>query len=471
MQVDVNNIPDNMRVGGGASGSSMTPPVMALLLIAIILMWLLPRKYVVVPFLIGIFLTPFGKQLYVAGVHLFFPRILIMCGWARLCYLKTSSKTKIASGGFTSLDKVFLLWASFRAVATSLEFLDKSAIINQGGFLIDSLGGYFLLRFLIRDQEDVARVVRTFAFIVSILAVTMINEKLRDQNVFGYLGAGFNPFVRDGAIRAQGPFAGPIPAGTFGATLFCLFVWLWYSGKSRYLGIAGMVGSAVMVLTSASSTPVLAFPAGILGIVMWPLRRNMRMIRWGIVAVLVSLHMVMKAPVWMLINHVDLIGGNSGFHRAALIDQFVRHFSDWWLIGVKTTKYWGWDMWDQANQFVAEGETGGLATFICFVLLVSRSFGRLGTARKRVAGKGKKEWLCWLLGCALFSYVVSFFGISFSDQSVFAWFALLVIICVVTTPILAVRPSRGDPQNKPADNLPELAYQSSSEIVPLRMTD
>src|SRR5262249_10617040 len=88
------------------------------------------------------------------------------------------------------------------------------------------------------------------------------------------------------------------------------------------------------------------------------------------------------------------------------------------------------------NQFVAEGETGGLATFICFVLIVSRSFGRLGTARKRSAGARKKEWLFWLLGSALFSFIVSFFGISFSDQSVFGWLAVLAIVNVTTSATL-----------------------------------
>ena len=452
-----------MRVGGGAGESSMTPAVMALLLIAIILMWLLPRKYVVVPFLVGIFLTPFGEQLYVAGMHFFFFRILIICGWARLCYLKTSSKTKIASGGFTSLDKIFLLWASFGAVATILEFMDKSAIINQGGFLIDSLGGYFLLRFLIRDEEDVARVVKTFAVIVSVLALTMINERLMGLNVFGYLGGRFAPFIRDGSIRSQATFAGPIPAGTFGATLFCLFVWLWYSGRSRALGIAGMIGSAVMVLTCASSTPALAFPAGLLGIAMWPLRKNMRTVRWGLVFLLIALHLVMKAPVWMIINHINLVGGNSGYHRAMLIDQFIHHFSDWWLIGVKSSASWGWDLWDQANQFVAEGETGGLATFICFVLLVSWSFGRIGTARKRVAGDSKKEWMCWFLGSALFSFVVSFFGISFSDQSIYGWLALLAIV-VVTTSKMLVRKRTDQRQLNASVSAPLIEYESASIV-------
>jgi hypothetical protein len=455
----------NFKVGGGASASWMDPIVFAMLLIAILLMWLLPRKYVVVPFLLVVFLTPFGQQLYVSGLHLFAYRLLIMCGWIRLLFNKISSKTEIASGEFNSIDKVFLLWGVFRASATFLEFLDTPALVNQCAFLIDSLGGYFLLRSLIRDEEDIARVVSTFAVIVSVFALTMTNERLAGLNLFGYLGGRFSPFIRDGVIRSQGTFLGPIPAGTFGASLFCLFSWLWWSGRSRVMGIVGMIGSVVMVVTSASSTPVLGVLAGILAIALWPLRRNMRAVRWTIVIVLVLVHLVMKAPVWMLIARVDLVGGSSGYHRAALIDNCIRHFSDWWLIGVQSTAYWGFEMWDQANQFVAEAAGGGLATLVCFVLMVSRSFGRLGTARRLARHHREREWMFWLLGSTLFSYVVSFFGISFNDQSSYAWFALLAIICAATAPILARETIEEEQLATIPNAVPQLAYWSPSAAV------
>ncbi len=433
---------DNMRFGGGASGTALNPVVLIILIIAILLIILLPRKYVIVPFLLATFLTPFGQQLYVGGVHLFIPRILILFGWLRIVLSRTKSKDEITSGGFTSIDKIFIYWAIFRATATYLEFLEQGALINQCAFLWDTLGGFFLLRYLIRNEEDILRVAKTFSFIVSVLAVTMLNEKLQGVNVFGYIGGRLSPFIRDGAIRAQGPLTGPIPAGTFASTLAYLFLWLWQSGKSRILGFVGIIAVTIMVVTSASSTPLLAYMAVIIGIVMWPLREKMRTVRWGIALLLIGLHLVMKAPVWFLINHIDFVSGNSGYHRALIIDMCVRHFWDWWLIGVKSTQDWGWDMWDQANQFVGEAEGGGLATLVCFIVLVSRNFGRIGTARKIVAGDRNKEWFLWILGVALFSYVVSFFGISFSDQSAYAWFALLAVISAATAPIL--QPTSGE---------------------------
>jgi hypothetical protein len=145
--------------------------------------------------------------------------------------------------------------------------------------------------------------------------------------------------------------------------------------------------------------------------------------------------------VWFVISHVDIVAGNSSYHRAMLIDTFLRHIGDWWLIGTNDAKNWGWDMWDTSNQFVAEGESGGLITFVCFVLLVSWTFGLIGKARKLVEGDRKKEWFVWFLGVALFTHVVGYFGISYFDQTKFMWYAFLCIVAVSTSSILRPKPA------------------------------
>jgi hypothetical protein len=210
---------ENLRFGGGLSGTALHPIVMILLIIAILLILVLPRKYVIVPFLMAIFLTPFGQQLYVGGVHFFIPRILILFGWARIGLTPKSSESGITSGGFSPIDKVFICWAAFRATATYLEFLEAGALINQCAFLWDTVGGFFLLRYLIREEEDILRVVRTLGFIVCLLAVTMAYEKLHGVNPFGYMGGRLAPMVRDdprGHLRDQFQ---PVPL----PQLSCLF--------------------------------------------------------------------------------------------------------------------------------------------------------------------------------------------------------------------------------------------------------
>jgi hypothetical protein len=157
-------------------------------------------------------------------------------------------------------------------------------------------------------------------------------------------------------------------------------------------------------------------------------------VRWAVVLALVGLDLVMKAPVWFLIARIDIVSGSSGFHRAELIDTFVRHFNEWWLIGTKNAANWGFEMQDTCNEWVEMGETGGLATLLCFVLLVVRSFSRIGKARKRAFQDRDRAWLIWFVGAALFAHAVAFYGISYFDQTKYSWFALLCMISVVTAP-------------------------------------
>ena len=435
--------PGVVAFGGGASHTTLHPVVAAAMIIGFILILILPRKYAAAAFLFVVLLSPPGQQLLLGGVHLYVPSILVLAGLVRMAQAKFSSKAEMFVGGLTSIDKVFLCWAIFRAVASILlNRLDPGAIVYQIGFLWTALGGFFLLRFLIQDEESVVTVIKTFALFVAVVAVTMSNEKFHDLNVFGYLGStSLYPDIREGSIRARGPFEHEILAGVFGATLVPLFLWLWHSKKSRMVAFVGLIGSTVMVLTSTSSTSLMTYMAVVLGCCFWVFRKHMRTFRWGLVMLLILLQIVMKAPVWFVINHVDLVPGNSSYHRAMLIDVFIRHFWDWWLVGTNDAKNWGWDMWDTSNQFVNEGESGGLATFICFILLISWTFGMLGKARKLVEAEGdrKKEWSLWFLGVALFSHLVGFFGISYFDQTKFMWYSVFAIIIAITVPILGTK--------------------------------
>jgi hypothetical protein len=233
--------------------------------------------------------------------------------------------------------------------------------------------------------------------------------------------------------------------------------------------VIGLLASAAMVATTNCSTPIIALAAGLFGACLWPLRGRMRLVRWGLVMVLLSLHLAMKAPVWFLIARIDLVGGSSSDHRAELVNMFITRVSDWWLIGADSAN-WGWGMWDTANQYVGEGLAGGMATFVCFLGLIALAFRRVGRARKAVAGDRKQEWCFWLLGATLFSHVVGFFGISYFDQTRVAWFSLLAMISAAVAPILARVPisqgelalTTGAPTGRPAGITPGL---SSDECV------
>ena len=148
----------NVTFGGGAAESTLTLVGLAALVIAAVLVIVLPRKWAVVPLLFFAFLVPLGEQLNIGGLHFFAHRILILCGCLRM--LAKSSPTDRFAGGFTGIDKIFLIWAFCRATAFVLLYHVGGAVVNQLGFLWDALGGYFLVRYLIRDADDIRRIAK-----------------------------------------------------------------------------------------------------------------------------------------------------------------------------------------------------------------------------------------------------------------------------------------------------------------------
>jgi hypothetical protein len=432
--------PEHYRYGGGASATILHPIVLVAMLAAIILILILPRRFAVLPFLGIAFLTPIGQQLYLGGVHWFVLRIVILAGLIRVFARKEHSAQK--SGlRMHSIEKPMVICILAQAVCVVLLFRDGGSLVNQIGFVWDMWGSYFLLRSLIRGESDMYRVLKFLAVVTLPIAIGMVIEQEKTVNIFGQLGGlPLVPEIREGKVRSQGVFTHSLMAGSFAATQIPLFVLLWRNGKARVFGALGLLGALTMTLTSNSSTPLLALFAGVFGMLLWPLRKKMRTIRWGIVGTLFVLNLAMKAPIWFLIARIDLAGGSSSYHRAELIDEFIKHFSNWWLIGTADNGSWGLDMFDVQNQYVNIGETGGLLALVCFVVVISRAFGRIGDYRKRVNGNIIAERTCWLLGAALFANVVAFFGVNYFDQSREGWFLLLVFIDAITAARLFDQP-------------------------------
>ena len=434
------NLDFNQRdLGHGATDSILHPVVAVAMLATIVLLLWRPRKYSVVLLLLCTFLVPRGQVIVLAGTHLYVQLIIFLSGFIRV----VKDKFRLA-GGFNSIDKIFIVWASYRVFAVILtNWPDHST--EQLAFWLQALSGYFLLRYLIQSEDDIARAARTLAVAALILGVCMVYEQHSLVNPFGtYLGgAPTAPEIRNDIARAQATFGHAILAGCFGATLIPLFVWLWMR-KEWVPAVAGIIGSTMMVLAANSSTPVLAYVAGVLGLLLWPVRRSMKVVRWGIVIALVVLAVAMNAPVWFVIAHINVVGGSGGYDRAFLIDTCIRHFRDWWLIGTNQNGNWGYDMWDLSNQFVAEAEMGGLVSLICFIAIIAKCFGRLGAARKRV--KPKQQWLFWCLGSVMLAHIFAYFGVAYWDQTQIWWFLTLAMISAVTVPPGPSRMKRPAPQ-------------------------
>ena len=243
--------PKNLRFGGGPSETAIYPAVAIALLVACVLILRLPRKRLFIPFLLAAFLIPFGEVIVLGGVHFITTRILILAGLLRMLQDKASSNRRILLNFCNRIDLFVILWALMYALAFVLLYTEWQAVINRSGFLLDAIGGYLVVRYLIRDLEDIDGVIQLFAVIGFILALCMLAEQITHRNVFGFIGGErLIPELRNGRTRSQAAFHHPLLAGAFGATMMPLFVGSWLNRKSLQAAL-GICASVVMVVTSA----------------------------------------------------------------------------------------------------------------------------------------------------------------------------------------------------------------------------
>jgi hypothetical protein len=431
--------PKNFKFGGGVADSVVNPAVLVLVLIVGVLILVGSRHRIIRAFVAAAILIPTDQVVVVFGLHFPMLRVMALFGIVRLIRERLA-KHQVISGGINKIDIFVILLVVFTAIAGVLLFQEPAEVVFQFGNIYTAMGLYFLLRFLFRDERDVFIMIRTFAWCAIPIALVMTWEGVTGRNPYALLGgarASAYAIVeaRAGRFRAQGCFANSILAGTFGAMTLPLFFLLWRTGKkSRLVGALGMAAATVITVASNSSTPMLALAAGIGALGLWPIRNWMRLVRWGIVITVVTLHLIMKAPVWHLIGMIDISGGSSSDHRFQLVDQCIRHFGDWWLMGVKSTGGWGWDMFDTANQYVNVCDNSGLVPFLCFLAILVYAYKFVGRARRKTADR-RKQIFFWALGASLFANTIAFVGVSYWDQMQAVWYMLLAGIsaAVLTT--------------------------------------
>jgi hypothetical protein len=404
------------------------PILVAAVLIAGFLIIFQKRRNAMIPILFISILTPLSQRVVVAGFDLMIIRILILIGWLRVLLHGEQRLIRL-----NTTDKVFILWVIFSIFNYTLLWQTVGAFVNRLGFAVNAIGIYFLARIFITDLGGIVRMIKVLVIVSCVLAFFMLVEQATGRNILSMFG-GVPEFslVRNGHVRAQGPFSVSITAGTFGATLFPLFVSLWWHGdKNKIFALLGAISASIVTFTSASSGPVITYLAGIVGLCFWPLRNNMRAVRRIAFFLLIGLHLAMKAPVWALIQRVSMVAGSSGYHRYMLVDHFISNISEWWLWGIKSTYHWGYQMFDTVNQFVLEGIRGGLMKLILFISLITLSFKTIGSKMESINDK-KMQFCMWAFGSALFAHLVAFLGITYFDQIFVIWYLLLAMISTMS---------------------------------------
>lgn len=419
-----------------ANQTSLHPVGLVMIIVLGIATLVLPRRHAGVPILIMACFVPSAQRIVIAGLDFSLLRIMVVFGWWRLL-----ARGELARIRWCRLDTLMLLWCAVGTIVYTVQQASGAALIFKCGASFDAIGLYFLYRGLVRDIGDVDRLMRWAALLSVPVALFLLLERSTGRNLFSVFGGvpAITP-ERFGKLRAQGAFAHAILAGTFWVALLPMMAALWWrDAQGRMFAILGTAATIIIVVACASSTPVAALGAAIVGALAWPLRNSMRLVRWGILGSLVGLHLVMKAPVWHLLGRIDLVGGSTGYHRYRLIDAAVNNFADWAVIGTRSTAAWGYYLFDVTNHYILEGVRGGLVTLSLFVVQIGIAFAAIGHVRAANTERRANEVLAWSIGVALFVHVIAFIAVSYFGQIIVLWYMLLSISASLEVRLLGQR--------------------------------
>lgn len=369
--------------------------------------------------LIGLAVSiPSAQRLVLAGADFAFLRIGIMVALLRL----------VASGralGFRVgwIDGLVAAGTLAKIALMPVMTGQIGILVQQLGSAFDTLGMYLVARASIRSLDDV-RLLASRALILCLPVAAMFAiEKATGRNmlsVFG--GVPLMTDVREGKLRCQGAFAHAILAGCFFVALLPLWLALWRgSGRGRLLACTGLALATVVVFASASSTPVAALVFVLAAFAAYPAWMHLRGVWMAALIGATVLHFVMNHGIWHLLARVDLVGGSTGFHRFHLIDQAIRRFDEWWLMGTLSTRHWGWGLQDVTNQYILEGVRGGIWAMLALVLSIVLALRACGFWLRRLPPGSREHLLVYAIGACVFAQAAIFLAVSYFGQSTMVW--------------------------------------------------
>ena len=389
--------------------------ILAIFIIAV------PRKYFLVPIIVGACFVPADQRIIIMNLDFTVLRLMLVVAFLRIGVQKWPCHFRL-----NRVDKLVLAWAISNAIIYSLQWLDLKACINRGGWLFDIFGIYGIFRMNIYSWAGIRLNLKIFAICSILMAFFVGIELVTGNNPFVLLGAVHTVIRESGRYRCQGSFPHSIMAGSFWATLTPLFFGLAKTEKNKKLWWCAVAASVFCTIASASSTPILVLLIAVVLLFAYSWRCYTSTFGWSLLALLVALHIVMQAPVWHLLSRVNIIGGSTGWHRYYLIDQSIKHFGEWAVLGCRSTSHWGWGLSDITNQFILEGVRGGLLSLILFLTMIYICLQ--ASLRQSFQSKNSRDrFLAWSFWCSFIGTCVGFIGVSYFGQIIILWYMLLAI--------------------------------------------
>lgn len=409
------DIAETLAVGG----QTITHPVGIAALLLCCYFIFFHRKSIVIPaLLIFIFAVPNAQRIEIISLDFSFLRILILAALARAAF----------SGEFRELqtnkaDKLVIWWMVWSVIAYG--FLNGSfgAAVTRTGFMVDAVGAYFVGRIYVKSWSEMKQIAIFLGYASIPIVIFFLVERSSGRNIFSVFG-GISEYtlVREGKLRCQGPFSHPIMAGLFWASILPWLAVVWIRREmSRPLLTFMLASIIVIILNTASSTPVMAVVLFAVGLIFFPYRGILPLLRWLALFGLVAAQIVMEKGAAHLIARVNIFSGSTGWHRYHLIDQAINHLGEWFLVGTLSTHHWGSGLEDVTNQYILEGVRSGVLGMILFVAFLVALFQLVGRAIQ-ASDSDQDRWIYWCAGVGLFAHMFSFLAVSYFGQMIASFF-------------------------------------------------
>lgn len=399
------------------------------LIISATAVMVLHRNWVLIPLLASCCYMTIGQGVQLGPVSLPVYRIVLAVGLLRVIV-----RRETIAGGINTIDKLIIAWAGWMVFASFFhEWMPGSGPVYASGLVYNIMLVYFLTRVWCRDLSELMAVSRIMAWLLVPVAVAMLAEHALERNIFGMFGGvSEGVTVRDGKIRAQGPFAHPILAGTVGAVCFPMMIGIWR--QHRTSAITGMAACVAIVFASNSSGPLMSLLMGVFALLMWRCRSWLWVFRWAVIGAYLSAEILMTRPAYYLISKIDLTGSSTGWHRSRLIEVAFEHLSEWWAFGTDYTYHWmPYPLDDRhsdiTNYYLFIGIIGGLPAMLLLIAIMWRAFVWVGDSiRNAPAALQEHRFMIWCLGAGLFAHAGTSLSVAYFDQSMmFFWLNIGVI--------------------------------------------
>jgi hypothetical protein len=399
-----------------------------------------PRRWALLSFAAGILYITQGQTIHLVGFAVYPTRFLEVAGAYRVW-----RRGEFRFNSLTPLDKSFLLLAVYTFTVYGLRTLD--GFFYQLGFGLDAILCLITFTGLLHDFDDFDWFLKGLAVLLVPYVGLVWFDRMTGRNLFEFMGGLTTDYYsRGGKPRCMGSFRHPSLMGSFGATFIAVYLPLLYKPQYRRYAWVGLIACSGLVIASNSGGPVNTAGIVFASWALWKLRRRMRMVRWGILAILVSLSLVMKAPIYYLPAKVSSITGGGGYHRSYLIEHALQDIDKWFLAGVDLTETSDWFPYvleatggaDMTNNFLSYGVRAGMGAVIIVVVMLVLAFKYLGTSLAEARALGSEhERMLWGLGALLTAHISNWFSISYWDQFSVVFYLHFAVICALTKIVLS----------------------------------